>query len=96
MPQGDKPFAKWYPSIQEQAKNVNSEEFTKEKTVISAIMYQSANKKLQNKIMGEQLTLANTIKYGLVIEHGGERLIISELGHLEMDTGKTQLVRWSN
>ena len=68
LPQGDMCFAEWYPKIKEQSERCTWDSYNAETAARDAILYQTGDKKLQQKIMAQDLSYANTIKYGLSLE----------------------------
>ena len=74
MPQNGTPFVDWYPQLEKQADKVDWDAFGRDDAVTLAIMYQTDNKKLKNKILAESLTKDRAIKMGLATEQSNKRL----------------------
>ena len=74
MPQGELCFAEWYPRVKEQAERCTWLGYDADTAARDAILYQTQDKKLQQKIMAEDLSYANTVKYGLSLEQGKRKV----------------------
>ena len=68
LSQGEKTFASWYPLIKEQAKRCDFTNYDVDAATRDAILFKTSNIKLKQKILAENLNLADTIKYGLALE----------------------------
>ena len=67
--QGQKAFASWFPIVKEHTKHCDFTGYDTDVATRDAILFQTSNIKLQLKILAEDLSLADMIKYGLVLEH---------------------------
>ena len=74
LPQNDQCFAEWFPKVKEQASRCNWAGYDEKKAARDAILFQTEDKKLQQKIMAEDLSYENTIKYGLSLEQGRRKV----------------------
>ena len=74
MPQSDSCFAEWYPRVKEQAERCNWQDYDASKAARDAILLQTRDKKLQQKILAEDLSYADTIRYGLSLEQGRKKV----------------------
>ena len=66
MPQGESCFAEWYPRVKEQAERCSWQNYDSNMAARDAILLQTQDKKLQQKILAEDLSYSSTVKYGLV------------------------------
>ena len=66
--QGQKAFASWFPIVKEHAKHCDFTGYDTDAATRDSILFQTLNVKLQQKILAEDLNLADTIKYGLALE----------------------------
>ena len=74
MPQNGKNFADWWPLLKEQADRCDWEGYNTKKAARDAMLYQANDKKLQKKIMAEDLTFEDTIKSGIALEQGTKKV----------------------
>ena len=74
MTQSDKTFAAWFPKIKEQAERCDFANYNVQKATRDAILYQTSDKKLQQKILSEDLALEETIKMGLALEQSRKKV----------------------
>ena len=74
MPQSDSCFAEWYPRVKEQADRCIWAGYDGSKAARDAILLQTQDKKLQQKILAEDLSYADTVKYGLALEQGRKKV----------------------
>ena len=74
MPQGDSCFAQWFLLVKEQAERCTWQEYDVSKAARDAILYQTRDKKLQQKILAKDLSYSDTIKYGLALEQGRKKV----------------------
>ena len=74
LPQNDQCFAEWYPKVKEQATRCTWTGYDDKKAARDAILFQTEDKKLQQKIMAEDLAYEDTIKYGLSLEQGRRKV----------------------
>ena len=74
MPQSDSCFAEWYPRVKEQADRCIWAEYDESKAARDAILLQTQDRKLQQKILAEDLSYADTVKYGLALEQGRKKV----------------------
>ena len=92
MPQNKECFAEWYPDIRDQAEWYIWTDYDTDTAARDAILLQTRDKKLQQKILSDDLNYANTVKYGLSLEPGKKKAdeIISSQGRPK-DTRVAQL-----
>ena len=74
MPQSDSCFAEWYPRVKEQADRCIWAGYDESKAARDAILLQTQDRKLQQKILAEDLSYADTVKYGLALEQGSKKV----------------------
>ena len=74
MPQSDSCFAEWYPRVKEQAERCTWLGYNGSMAARDAILLQTQDKKLQQKILAEDLSYADTVKYGLALEQGRKKV----------------------
>jgi hypothetical protein len=74
MPQNDSCFAEWYPLVKEQAERCIWLGYDGSMAARDAILLQTQDKKLQQKILAEDLSYADTVKYGLASEQGKKKV----------------------
>ena len=74
MPQSDRCFAEWFPLVKEQAERCNWVGYDGSMAARDAILLQTQDRKLQQKILAEDLTYADTVKYGLALEQGRKKV----------------------
>jgi hypothetical protein len=74
MPQSDSCFAEWYPLVKEQAERCTWQGYNAGKAARDAILLQTGDRKLQEKILAEDLSYADTIRYGLALEQGRKKV----------------------
>ena len=74
MPQSDSCFAEWYPLVKEQAERCIWVGYNRGMAARDAILLQTQDKKLQQKILAEDLSYADTVKYGLALEQGRKKV----------------------
>ena len=74
MPQAGQCFADWYPRVKEQAERCDWTGYDDKRAARDAILYQTDDKKLQTKVMAEDLSYKNTVKYGLSLEQGRKKV----------------------
>ena len=74
MPQSDGCFAEWYPLVKEQAERCSWVGYNGGMAARDTILLQTQDKKLQQKILAEDLSYADTVKYGLLWSRAGRRL----------------------
>ena len=67
MPQEGRTFGQWYIKVKEQADRCNWSNYNSKYAARDAILFQTNNKKLQHKIMTEDLSYDNTVKYRLAL-----------------------------
>ena len=72
--QEDRSFSVWYPKVREQAKRCNFEDYTEAKATRDAILFLTSNQKLQQKILAEDLSYDDTVKYGLALEQSKKKI----------------------
>ena len=65
MPQGGHCFAEWYMKVKEQADRCVWTGYDAKAAARDAILYQTDDKTLMKKIIGEDLNFEDTVKYGL-------------------------------
>ena len=73
-PQAGKLFADWWPKIVEQSEPCQWQQYDTKKVAGNAILQQCDNKKLQRKIIAEDLTFYDIIKHGLAYEQSEKKL----------------------
>merc|ERR1712059_62637 len=85
LPQGDSSFSEWYPNVRDQAGQCTWEGYNADGAARDAILLQTRDKQLQQKVLMEDLNYVNTIKYGLSLEQGKKKVdkIISSRGKPE-------------
>ena len=66
--------AEWYPLVREQAERCSWQGYSFSHAARDAILLQTRDKKLQQKILAEDLTYEDTIKYGLALEQGKRKV----------------------
>ena len=74
MPQSDSYFPEWYPRVKEQAERCIWQGYDGSMAARDAILLQTQDKKLQQKILAEDLSYADTVKYGLAFEQGRKKV----------------------
>jgi hypothetical protein len=74
MSQGDEVFADWFPKIKEQADRCDWTAYNEKKAARDAILFQTNNKKLQRKVIAEDLSYEDTIKYGLAFKQDEKKV----------------------
>ena len=74
MPQNDSCFAEWYPLVKEQAERCIWVDYNRSMAARDAILLQTQDKKLQQKILAEDLPYTDTVKYGLALEQGRKKV----------------------
>ena len=72
--QEDRLFSNWYPKVREQAKRCNFEDYDDVKASRDAILFLTTDQKLQQKILAEDLSYDDTIKYGLALEQSKKKV----------------------
>jgi len=70
MPQGGQHFAEWYIKVKEQADRCVWIGYDAKSAARDAILYQTDSKTLMKKIISENLSFDDSVKYGLGIEQG--------------------------
>ena len=73
LPQKDS-FSEWYPNIRDQAGRCIWDGYDADVAARDAILLQTRDKQLQQKILVEDLNYANTVKYGLSLEQGKKKV----------------------
>ena len=92
MPQSDSCFAEWYPRVKEQAERCTWLGYNGSMAARDAILLQTQDKKLQQKILAEDLSYADTVKYGLALEQGRKKVDeINTSRHKHEDTRVARL-----
>ena len=92
MPQSDSCFAEWYPRVKEQAERCTWLGYDGSMAARDAILLQTQDKKLQQKILAEDLSYADTVKYGLALEQGRKKVEeINTSRHKHEDTRVARL-----
>ena len=74
MSQTDEAFASWFPKVKEQAERCDWTNYDGKKAARDAILFQTNNKKLQRKVIAEDLSYDDTVKYGLALEQGEKKV----------------------
>ena len=74
LPQGNSSFSEWYPNMRDQAGQCMWEGYNVDGAARDAILLQTRDKQLQQKILTEDLNYANTVKYGLSLEQGKKKI----------------------
>jgi hypothetical protein len=74
MPQNSKHFAEYYPKVREQAERCIWTGYDAKMAARDAILFQTDNKKLQKKIITEDLSYEDTVKAGLAMEQGEKKV----------------------
>ena len=74
MNQGGEAFAAWFPKVKEQAERCDWTGYDGKRAARDAILFQSNSKKLQRKVIAEDLSYDDTIKYGLALEQGEKKV----------------------
>ena len=74
LQQQSRSFSEWYLIVKEQAERCNFANYTVEKATRDALLYQTTDTKLQQRILCEDLDLDNTIKYGLAYEQSRRKV----------------------
>ena len=67
MPQGGKAFADWFPNIREQADRCDWMGYDSKMAARDAILFQMDDKKLMKKIVSEDISFDDTVKFGLAL-----------------------------
>ena len=70
MPQNGSNFVSWYSSVKEQADRCTWTGYDAKMAARDAILFQTDNKRLQRKIMAEDLKYDEAVKFGLALEQG--------------------------
>ena len=70
MQQGGDAFVTWFTKIKEQSDRCDWTGYDEKKAARDAILFQTDSKKLQRKVIAEDLSYEETIKYGLALEQG--------------------------
>ena len=91
MPQSDSCFAEWYPLVKEQAERCTWQGYIAGKAARDAILLQTRDRKLQEKILAEDLSYADTIRYGLALEQGRKK--VEEI-NMSRDKHEDSRVAW--
>ena len=74
LSQGDKPFSEWYDTVREQAKRCDFSNYTEAEAARDAILFNTSNNKLQQKILTENLDYDAAVKYGLSNEQSRKKI----------------------
>jgi hypothetical protein len=74
MPQGGDKFAQWFTRVREQADRCNWENYGAKEAARDAILFQTDSKKLQRKIVAEDLSYDDSVKFGLALEQGESKV----------------------
>ena len=74
MGQEDRSFAEWYPLVKEQAARCDFSNYSKEMATRDALLFQTTNDKLKQKILSEDMDLDKTIKIGLALEQSKKKV----------------------
>ena len=85
MQQGESCFAEWYPRVKEQAERCSWQNYDSNMAARDAILLQTQDKKLQQKILAEDLSYSSTVKYGLAMEQGRRKVDEINLGREKKD-----------
>ena len=70
MPQRGDKFAQWFTRVREQADRCNWENYGAKEAARDAILFQTDSKRLQRKIVAEDLSYDEAVKFGLAVEQG--------------------------
>ena len=73
-PQGGRHFAEWFPKVKEQADRISWEGYDAKMAARDAILYQTDDKRLQKKILTEDMSYDDTVKYGLAMEQNQKKV----------------------
>jgi len=74
LPQGGQHFAGWYIKVKEQADRCVWTGYDAKSAARDAILYQTDSKTLMKKIISEDLSFDDSVKYGLAIEQGARKV----------------------
>ena len=73
-PQGGRHFAEWFPKVREQADRISWEGYDAKMAARDAILYQTDDRRLQKKILTEDWSYDDTVKYGLAMEQNQKKV----------------------
>ena len=74
MPQRGDKFGQWFTRVREQADRCNWENYGAREAARDAILFQTDSKRLQRKIVAEDLSYDDSVKFGLALEQGESKV----------------------
>ena len=74
LSQGEKTFAAWFPRVKEQVTRCDFMGYNGDNATRDAILFQTMNTKLQQKILAEDLDMEKNIKLGLALEQSKKKV----------------------
>ena len=74
LPQNEDSFSEWYPNVRDQVGQCIWDGYDVDTAARDAILLQTRDKQLQQKILVEDLNYANMVKYRLSLEQGKKKV----------------------
>ena len=74
MPQSGRVFSEWWPKVKEQADRCLWVGYDAKMAASDALLQQCDDKKLQKRIIAENLTFENIVKMGVAMEQGNKKV----------------------